>query len=76
VYINTTFENCYERIKNDVNRPLVVKNTKEQLRELYDTRDAIYRRNSMCMVNGNTKDFIIRNEIFKLMDYFENNGKI
>jgi len=76
VYINTSFENCYERIKNDANRPLVVKNTKEQLRELYDTRDAIYRRNSMCMVNGNTKDFIIRNEILKLMDYFENNGKI
>lgn len=76
VYINTSFENCYERIKDDANRPLVVKNTKEQLRELYDTRDVIYRRNSMCMVNGNTKDFIIRNEIMKLMDYYENNGSI
>lgn len=76
VYINTSFENCYQRIKNDANRPLVVKNTKEQLQELYNTRDIIYRRNSMCMVNGNTKDFIIRDEIVKLLNYFENNGKI
>ncbi len=76
VYINTSFENCYQRIKNDANRPLVVKNTKEQLQELYNTRDVIYRRNSMCMVNGNTKDFIIRDEIVKLLNYFENNGKI
>ncbi len=76
VYINTSFENCYQRIKNDTNRPLVVKNTKEQLHELYNTRDVIYRRNSMCMVNGNTKDFIIRDEIIKLLNYFEDNGKI
>ena len=27
VYINTSFEICYERIKNDHNRPLVMKNT-------------------------------------------------
>ncbi len=76
VYINTSFENCYERIKNDTNRPLVVKNTKEQLRELYNTRDVIYRRNSMCMVNGNTRDLLIRDEIVKLVNYFEDNGKI
>lgn len=76
IYINTSFENCYQRIKNDTNRPLVVKNTKEQLRELYDNRDVIYRRNSIFMVNGNAKDFIIRDEIIKLVNYFENNGKI
>ena len=76
VYINTSFENCYQRIKNDANRPLVVKNTKEQLRELYNTRDVIYRRNSMCMVNGNTSDVIIRSEIKKLMEYYEEHGTI
>lgn len=76
VYINTAFELCYQRIKNDKNRPLAVKNTKEQLMELYSARDKIYRRNSMCMVNGSTRDFIIRDEIIKLMNYFEKNGKI
>lgn len=76
VYINTAFELCYQRIKNDKNRPLAVKNTKEQLMELYSARDKIYRRNSMYMVNGSTRDFIIRDEIIKLMNYFEKNGKI
>lgn len=76
VYINTSFDNCYARIKHDKNRPLVVKNTKEQLRELYDTRSSIYRRNSTYMVNGNTRDIIICTEIIKLAEYFEEHGTI
>ena len=76
VYINTSFEICYERIKNDTNRPLVVKNTQEQLEELYNTRDEIYRRNAMCMVNGNTTDTVIVEEISKLTRFFEENGHL
>lgn len=76
VYINTSFANCYMRIKNDRNRPLVVNNTKEQLEELYNKRSEIYKRNSMCMVNGNTKDTVICGEIIKLAKYFEEHGTI
>lgn len=76
VYVNTSFETCYARIKDDTNRPLVVNNSKEQLQELYEKRSVIYRRNSMCMVNGNTTDYIITNEIYKLVKYFEQNGTI
>ena len=76
VYINTSFEICYSRIKDDTNRPLVVNNTKEQLRELYEKRAAIYRNNSMCMVNGCTTDTVIVGEIAKLTRYFERFGKI
>lgn len=76
VYINTSFDICYSRIKDDTNRPLVVNNTKARLRELYDTRAAIYRRNSMCMVNGCTTDTVIVDEIAKLTRYFEKNGRI
>lgn len=76
VYINVSFETCYARIKGDSNRPLVVKNTPEQLRELYETRAVIYRRNSMCMVNGNARDTVIVGEILKLTKYFEENGRI
>lgn len=76
VYINTSFENCYMRIKNDKNRPLVVNNTKEQLEELYNKRSEIYKRNSMCMVNGNTRDSVICGEIIKLAKYFEEHGTI
>lgn len=76
VYINTSFENCYDRIKNDSNRPLVVNNTPEQLRQLYDARAEIYRRNSMAMVNGNAKDTVICGEIVKLVQAFEKNGRL
>lgn len=69
VYINTAFELCYRRISGDKNRPLVVKNTKEQLRELYETRAVIYKRNSTFMVNGNARDRIIAEEIAKLVRY-------
>lgn len=69
VYINTAFELCYRRISGDKNRPLVVKNTKEQLRELYETRSKIYKRNSTFMVNGNARDRIIADEIAKLVKY-------
>lgn len=76
VYINTSFEICYERIKDDANRPLVVNNSKDELKKLYDTRDKIYRRNAMCMVNGCTTDTIIVDEIAKLTRYFEENGHL
>ncbi len=76
VYINVSFETCYARIKGDKNRPLVVKNTPEQLRELYNTRAEIYRRNSVCMVNGNARDTVIVGEILKLTKYFEEYGRI
>lgn len=69
VYINTSFSVCYSRIKGDTNRPLVVNNTPEQLEELYNKRDVIYRRNSTYMVNGNARDNIIATEIIKLANY-------
>ncbi|MGN1339568.1 MAG: shikimate kinase [Oscillospiraceae bacterium] len=76
VYINTSFEVCYERIKTDRNRPLVVNNTMEQLRDIYIKRAEIYRRNSMVMVNGNARDSVICGEIAKLISFFEKNGHI
>lgn len=76
VYINASFDTCYNRIKGDANRPLVVNNTKEQLKEIYDKRAPIYRRNSMVMVNGCAKDYIIVDEIAKLVKYYEENGTI
>ena len=74
VYINTSFENCYRRIKGDTNRPLVMNNTPEQLEELYNKRAEIYRRNAAYMVNGNARDSIIAEEIKKLIFYVENNA--
>ena len=49
----------------------MVKNTKEQLSELYDKRSVIYKRNSTFMVNGNAKDKTITMEIAKLVRFSE-----
>lgn len=72
VYINTNFDICYRRIKGDTNRPLVMNNTPEQLEELYNKRAEIYRRNATYMVNGNTRDDTIADEIKKLIRFSEN----
>lgn len=50
VFLDAEFELCYERIKNDTNRPLVVNNTVEQLRELFEKRREIYRAHSRFTV--------------------------
>lgn len=51
VFLDAEFELCYERIKNDRNRPLVVNNTEEQLREIFEKRREIYERHSQVVVS-------------------------
>ncbi len=53
VYLDVSFSTCYRRIRGDENRPLVVKNTKEQLRELYNKRRVIYAENSTYKIQAN-----------------------
>lgn len=50
VLIDQNFETCYERIKNDKNRPIVQRNTKEQLRKIFDERAVIYRKHSTVIL--------------------------
>lgn len=52
VYIEVPFETCYGRIASDVNRPIVMSNTKEKLEFIYDSRAPIYRKNSSVTVSG------------------------
>ena len=68
VFLNASFDTCYGRINGDTNRPLVVNNTKDQLKAIYDTRLPIYRKNSTYEVNANTSDKIITSEIVKLIE--------
>ncbi len=57
VLIDQSFETCYSRIKNDKNRPLVQKNTKEQLKSLFDARSEAYRNHSThAVIPGNTPE--------------------
>lgn len=52
VYLNVPFDVCYDRIKDDKNRPIVVNNTKKQLEEIYNNRRDIYMKNSTIMVEA------------------------
>lgn len=42
LYLKQTFEECYGRIQNDQNRPLVQNNTKEELHKIYQERTLVY----------------------------------
>lgn len=50
VFLDVPFKTCYERIKNDKNRPIVVSSTKEELHERYNQRYEIYKKNSAVTV--------------------------
>ncbi|MDE5582878.1 MAG: shikimate kinase [Ruminococcus sp.] len=52
IYLDVPFEECYKRIKDDTNRPLVVNNTKEQLEEIYNRRHEIYLKNSTIRIKA------------------------
>lgn len=56
VFLDADFELCYSRIKGDTHRPLVMKNTKEQLKELFDKRREIYLKHSDFSVNSNLSE--------------------
>lgn len=63
IYLSTDFEICYERISSS-NRPLVMRNTKEELRELYDRRNKIF--SEICttqMYNHATPAAVVNNII-------------
>lgn len=51
VFLDVPFEVCYERIKDDTNRPIVMNSTKEQLEELYNKRREIYLRHSTVQIS-------------------------
>lgn len=51
VYMEVPFETCYNRIKDDPNRPIAASSTKEQLLERYIQRHEIYSRNASVTVS-------------------------
>jgi len=54
IFIDVEFETCFERIKEDPNRPLAFKSTRKQLEKLYNDRKKLYLNNSKCVIDGNT----------------------
>lgn len=72
VFLDVDFELCYKRIKGDAHRPLVMKNTKEQLLELFNKRREIYIKHSEFSVDANGKDTEIANDILEKVGYYDN----
>ena len=53
IFLDVPFETCYERIKDDTNRPIVVKSTKEELEALYNARRDVYLKHSTIRLECN-----------------------
>lgn len=51
VFLNASFETCYERIAGDKNRPVAASKTKEQLKALFDERYEKYMQNSDFVID-------------------------
>ena len=65
VFLDADFELCYDRIKGDTHRPLVMNNTKEQLLELFNKRRKIYLEHSDFSVDSNRDETEILDMILK-----------
>ena len=52
IFIDTDFETCYERIKDDPHRPIAYNSTKQQLRERFEQRRPLYLAHSRFTIDG------------------------
>lgn len=67
VFLDVPFDVCYERINNDLNRPIVMNNTKEQLKAIYDRRYPVYMKNSSICVHADDSPKKITETILHLL---------
>lgn len=51
VFLDADFETCYERICGDKNRPIAAASTKEELRERFNARRAVYLSHSTVQID-------------------------
>jgi len=72
IFLDVDFERCYKRIEGDTHRPLVMKNTKEGLKELFDKRREIYIRHSELSVDANGIDTKIVSDILEKAGFYDN----
>lgn len=63
VYIDVPYEVCWGRITGDANRPIVMANTKESLKEIYDERAQLYAAHSDFRADGSGTPEEIAEEI-------------
>lgn len=69
VFLDTDFDKCYERIKNDPNRPLVRNKSKAEVFDLYKKRYDIYRANCHLAVKHEDATVTVK----KIKEFLQNN---
>lgn len=67
IFLDVPFEACYARIVGDESRPIAANNTVERLREIYNERHPIYRKNSTFSVKADASPLEISENIFRLI---------
>lgn len=69
IFLDVPFKICYERIKGDTNRPIVMNNSPEQLEEIYNQRHEVYEKHCSLKVgiNGDTSPFENARNVQKLL---------
>ncbi len=65
VLIDVPFDVCYERIREDENRPLVQQNSQDELEAIYDKRMPIYRKVAKIIVQGDKNPEEVAEDILK-----------
>ena len=65
-FIDTPFEMCYVRIRNDVTRPIAYNSTKEELRARFEQRRPKYIKNSHYTIKGTGGPEAIANNIIEI----------
>lgn len=76
VFIDTYFETCYNRIKDDPHRPIAVNSTKQQLKERFDYRRPLYIAHSHIQISGGYPPLVIASKIQKNYKKFVRKNKI
>ncbi|MFG1500853.1 shikimate kinase [Halobacteriovorax sp. XZX-3] len=66
VYIQSTFEECWERLKKDNNRPLA-KNGIDFMKDLYEKRTPSYEKSDLFLTQAQIQEINTVEELLKLL---------
>ncbi|MFG1482826.1 shikimate kinase [Halobacteriovorax sp. HFRX-2_2] len=66
VYIQSTFEECWERLKKDGNRPLA-KNGMDFMKDLYEKRVPRYEKSDLFLTQAQIQEINTVEELLKLL---------
>ncbi len=68
IFIDVSYENLCDRLKNDTRRPLLqVENRNEVIKDLLKKRIQLYRTAASIFVNGNFSSSRVANNIYKFV---------